>query len=782
MLAIVRSSKRALAGASGWLVNAVLCLVVLGLAACSSKSNADGNADDDSGGGKGAILGMSGGAPGSGGARAGGAGMAGTPGAAGNDGCATGRTLCSFGCASLMTDAAHCGTCDHACPAGHSCQAGQCTACTGGMAACPGGCADLATSTANCGACGTVCAAGQTCTGGKCACPNGGTVCDGACVDLQADKAHCGACTSACGGDQTCTGGQCSCPNGLMACGETCTDLAANDNCGSCNVVCQGGQTCQNKACACAKGELACGGVCVDVTMNDANCGACGTVCPMGQVCLSGKCTASGDAGADGCTGGLARNVTLSQIDGLQSVAVTVMKAGAEVAASARNTDLVPGRETVFRIFVTPGSGWTARELSARVSVVNGATTDEYFTKKTVSAASTLDSDTSTIQVTVPPDKMTVDTKYHVELVECGTPPTADAVAPRFPTADDISLGVRKTGALNIVVVPLRSNAKTPATTDASLDPYRQLITAMYPINALNLSFRKNSSGALADPVDIDYPVDWNAALDTVRATRQADGSSVAADVYYFGLLMPRDTFAQFCSSGCTAGVGFVVTQSNASSSRAAVGIGFADNQTSITESAITMAHEVGHNHGRNHSPCAPRGSTISGVDSAYPYDGAAIGVWGYDSRSKKLINPGGTTSSMPTDIMGYCSNQWISDYTYDGLVNRVATLEMSKKVAVNQATLGRWRVLLVDALGPRWGHSITDPTPPSGTSELAEIFDDQGNVSEYATVYRTEVSDVGTYSIMVPEPHDGWYAVGVTGSSPHPFAAHVPPPVAARK
>jgi len=161
-----------------------------------------------------------------------------------------------------------------------------------------------------------------------------------------------------------------------------------------------------------------------------------------------------------------------------------------------------------------------------------------------------------------------------VELVECGTPPTGDAIAPRFPTSDDISLAVRKTGGLNIVVVPLRSNMKTPATDDASLDPYCQFINAMYPINALNISFRKNSGGTMADPVDIDYPVDWNAALDTVRATRQADGSAVAADVYYFGLLMPRDTFAQFCAQGCTAGVGYVVTQSNASSQRAAVGIG----------------------------------------------------------------------------------------------------------------------------------------------------------------------------------------------------------------
>jgi len=54
----------------------------------------------------------------------------------------------------------------------------------------------------------------------------------------------------------------------------------------------------------------------------------------------------------------------------------------------------------------------------------------------------------------------------------------------------------------------------------------------------------------------------------------------------------------------------------------------------------------------------------------------------------------------------------------------------------------------------------------------VAEVFDDQGNVSDYVVVYRTEVSDIGASSILVPEPKAGWYAVGITGSTPHPFAA----------
>ena len=46
--------------------------------------------------------------------------------------------------------------------------------------------------------------------------------------------------------------------------------------------------------------------------------------------------------------------------------------------------------------------------------------------------------------------------------------------------------------------------------------------------------------------------------------------------------------------------------------------------------------------------------------------------------------------------------------------------------------------------------------------------------MTDYVTVYRTEVSDIGAASIMVPEPQPGYYAIQVSGSVPLPFAAPV--------
>lgn len=464
----------------------------------------------------------------------------------------------------------------------------------------------------------------------------------------------------------------------------------------------------------------------------------------------------SGGVGTDGCTDTLARNVTLSRIDAFQTVAVNIMEDGEELAGSARNTSLAAGRNTVFRIFVTPGSGATARELSARVTLVNGSASQEFFAKKNISRASSEDDPGTTFQVTAPAAQIKADTRYSVELVECGTPPSGEATGARFPAAEDASLGVIATGSLRVTIIPITSNSRAPDTSESALEPYRELLHAIYPVEAVEME--------VGGGITAGYPVDWNGTLDAVRSKRQSDQPD--PEVYYYGLIQPTETFREFCGGGCTAGIGFV-PQLQDSSRRVSMGIGFPGDA-----SPGAMAHEIGHNHGREHAPCVPQGSSISGVDRNYPYDGGNIGVWGYDQRSAELIDPDGIT-----DMMGYCNDTWISDYTFDGIFTRVQQVN-GAKIRVNPDVLGYFRVLLVDPAGPRWGRPIDELTAPDGAPELADIRDVQGSVIERAIVYRTRVSDLDAASILVPEPLPGWHSVQVDGSSAHPFSAPSLPPV----
>ncbi|MEO5511916.1 MAG: hypothetical protein ABIS27_14900, partial [Longimicrobiales bacterium] len=86
------------------------------------------------------------------------------------------------------------------------------------------------------------------------------------------------------------------------------------------------------------------------------------------------------------------------------------------------------------------------------------------------------------------------------------------------------------------------------------------------------------------------------------------------------------------------------------------------------------LAHELGHNWGRRHSPCG--GPTF--LDSRFPYPGGNIGVFGFDTWTNRILTP-----DLP-DVMSYCwlplaynpsvPRRWTSDYTYQGVLEYLTT------------------------------------------------------------------------------------------------------------
>ncbi len=131
----------------------------------------------------------------------------------------------------------------------------------------------------------------------------------------------------------------------------------------------------------------------------------------------------------------------------------------------------------------------------------------------------------------------------------------------------------------------------------------------------------------------------WSTVLSELSAKRTADG---VTDRYYYGVVKVNYT------SG-VAGLGFI-------GAPAAIGWDFSSGPS-------VLAHEIGHNFGRPHSPCGG----ASGPDPNYPYPGGLIGVAGWDvfAASNNLKN-----SATYTDVMGYCNPQWISDYVYSSVLN----------------------------------------------------------------------------------------------------------------
>ena len=175
-------------------------------------------------------------------------------------------------------------------------------------------------------------------------------------------------------------------------------------------------------------------------------------------------------------------------------------------------------------------------------------------------------------------------------------------------------------------------------------DAWVARLAKMYPISAVDVAVGAPFTASVAT-LSSDG-TGWDTLLNDLTTKHVADGAS---DRYYFGAL--NVSYA----SG-VAGLGWVPQTSTADFRyRTAIGwdkTGYADGGN-FPE---VFAHETGHNMGRQHSPCGGAGNP----DPAYPYAGALIGVWGYDSVLNKLESPFTTK-----DIMAYCSPVWISDYVY---------------------------------------------------------------------------------------------------------------------
>jgi hypothetical protein len=71
-------------------------------------------------------------------------------------------------------------------------------------------------------------------------------------------------------------------------------------------------------------------------------------------------------------------------------------------------------------------------------------------------------------------------------------------------------------------------------------------------------------------------------------------------------------------------------------------------------------------------------------VDPSYPYPNARIGAFGFDLVTRQVID------NFTRDVMSYCSPDWVSDYTYEGVLNFRGNSQASSSASV-QSSLMVW-------------------------------------------------------------------------------------------
>lgn len=267
-----------------------------------------------------------------------------------------------------------------------------------------------------------------------------------------------------------------------------------------------------------------------------------------------------------------------------------------------------------------------------------------------------------------------------------------------WPGAAPKPLAVTVSPPLRLTLVPLHRalTGATSAYQPGLAERYVDFTRRVHPVpEVLDLV----SHAPFSTREDLSTRQGWSAALSALEAVRVAEGRPGR---HYAGLVpVPGVAISGLGYLG-----GFSVLSVDGPQR-------FDGGRT--TWQANVLAHELGHNFGRNHAPCGGAG----GPDPAYPYPLASIGVPGHDVFTGNTYDPRGVTA----DLMSYCnSGVWISDFNYYREIewrNRNVPAATLPAVAAGAGGLLVWgriegdRVLLEPAFRVAVPASAADPAAP---------------------------------------------------------------------
>jgi len=390
----------------------------------------------------------------------------------------------------------------------------------------------------------------------------------------------------------------------------------------------------------------------------------------------------------------------------------------------AHDVKLISGRSTWVRVFVLANQANTAAP-QVKVNFVNGSTTNTLTIAAPGSSVPT-SIDTSIANASW---NMAVPAAW----ITAGTTVSADVdptnqIAESNKSNNHFSYGALAMSSVHpwkITLIPIHTADGRTGTVETStrtktdlVDPAKRL----YPVpDSVDVVVGALFNSSAPTPLKSDG-TNWNTVLSDLLAKRTADG---VTDRNYFG-------FVNVSYSSGVAGLGYI---------SAPAAIGWDANQA-----AWILAHEEGHNFGRQHSPCGG----ASNPDPNYPYPGGTIGVPGWDV----FATSGNLKPATDTDIMGYCSNQWIADYVYKAVLSfRAAqgtSFDIQADVTNGPANAGPTEGLLVWGrleggrviLEPAFRVAATGATVQAGPYTW-EAKDPQGRVLKSMPFQTYEIADL---------------------------------------
>lgn len=316
--------------------------------------------------------------------------------------------------------------------------------------------------------------------------------------------------------------------------------------------------------------------------------------------------------------------------------------------------------------------------------------------------------------------------------------PEADDDDNLFPANGSLlPVDTRSLAPFPLRLVPVINGTNQGNVSAGNRDAFLWMFRGMYPIGAdtvdVRVPFTSSVTALRADDQDT-----WSNTLMEIQALRTVD----QYPGYYYGVVRVDYTNG-------IAGLGYIPSSANTDF---VVSVGWDD----FPSAPRILAHEVGHNFGRRHAPCGNPASP----DPAYPYPNGDIGHYGFEAGNGEIKIP-----QLP-DIMSYCLNPWVSDYTFEGiLARREASVNGSPWPASAQAvrSLLVWGRLRSDSLvlEPAFEIEGRPSVPPSPGPYRVEGLGPDGT-----SVFDLSFAGVEVADLPAPERHFA-FLVPLTGLAP---------------
>jgi hypothetical protein len=382
----------------------------------------------------------------------------------------------------------------------------------------------------------------------------------------------------------------------------------------------------------------------------------------LAAACGSNDVASAPQSGAETATTTLAQTIELDDVGFYQAVKVGLFHHG-EVLTP--NAPVIPGRPAFVRVSMrAPKSAAVKdRRFVATLNVHRPGTEDVVVTdvpRRIVPLQESLLYTTFNFEL----DATLVTRGLSIDVTVRDVASPDDSVT--FP-AEPLAIETAPfSPVLKVRFVPVRyegdGSGRLPMLDPKTVEEYRRTLFKLYPVSAVEIDVRSELSWPLQVWADGSG---WDRLLSAVMETRADDAAD--DDVYYVGIVSPAPSRGEFCSGGgCVLGLAPLAELSDVDS-RVAMVLGY-----EAHSGDGTLPQELAHAMGRGHAPCGVR----QGLDRAYPYGDATIGVFGWDLLDKKIHDPEGSSR----DFMSYCHPAWISDYTFDGLYQRMLDVHRTRR------------------------------------------------------------------------------------------------------